>query len=79
MFILNCCYAEKSWLMHSHLRFYADRERNALILCSENFHLGMGGFGAQAFGWICCAGRRWGAELRFISLYAELAQPPFFR
>jgi hypothetical protein len=41
MFILNCCYAEKSWLMHSQLRFYAQRGRNALILCSENFHLGM--------------------------------------
>tara|TARA_A200000113_G_scaffold73972_1_gene64875 strand:- start:369 stop:605 length:237 start_codon:yes stop_codon:yes gene_type:complete len=78
MFILNCCYAEKSWLMHNHLRFCADRGRNALILCSASFYLGMGGFGAQAFGWICCAGRRWGAEFCFSSLCALLAQPLIF-
>jgi len=52
--------------------------RNALILCSASFYLGMGGFGAQAFGWICCAGRRWGAELCFSSLCGVLAQPLVF-
>ena len=52
--------------------------RNALILCSASFYLGMGGFGAQAFGLICYAGRRWGAELCFSSLCALLAQPLIF-
>jgi hypothetical protein len=49
MFILNCCYAEKSWLMHDHLRFCADMGRNALILCSASFYLGKGRFWRASF------------------------------
>ncbi|HAL75124.1 MAG TPA: hypothetical protein DCM70_00645 [Rhodobacteraceae bacterium] len=48
MFIWNCWYAEKSWLMHNHLRFCAVREK-CLDFMQRKLLPGYGRFWRESF------------------------------